>query len=90
MVPALAEQGYPGFDVAIWTALAAPAGTPGSIIDRLNAATVKALALPEMLEIMAKQGIEPAPSTPAQLNARIRDEIQRWQKVVKDTGFKPQ
>ncbi len=89
-LPSIAEQGYPGFDVAIWTALAAPAGTPSSIVNRLYGATAKALAAHETLELMAKQGIEPAPSTPAQLNNRILEEILRWQKVVKDSGIKPQ
>lgn len=89
-IPSIAEQGYPGFDVAIWTALAAPAGTPVAVIDRLNAAAIKMLALPETREAMARQGIEPAPSSAAQLNNRIRDEILRWQKVAKEVGMKPQ
>jgi tripartite-type tricarboxylate transporter receptor subunit TctC len=85
-VPTMDEEGYKGFDATSWFGLLAPAGTPREIITRLNAASVKALASPEMRERLAAQGAEPVGNTPEQFAAFIKAEIEKWSKIVKASG----
>jgi tripartite-type tricarboxylate transporter receptor subunit TctC len=87
-VPTLAESGMPGFDVGAWQGLMVPAGTPRPIVDRLNAELRKALANPEVRAKLAIQGAEPLGSTPEEYGAYIRKEIDRWGKVVQQSGVK--
>ena len=89
-LPTVAEQGYPGYEATVWHAIAAPAGTPKPVIDRLNAEINKILTAPDVKDMLSKQGVEALPSTPAKLEARIRTEIVRWQKVARDAGLKPE
>jgi len=84
----LASQGLAGFDISAWFGLAAPAGTPQAIIDRLNAETLQVLALPEVREKLFGLGMEPLGSTPAEFGAFIRSEIKRLSEVVKASGAK--
>lgn len=85
-VPTIAESGVPGFDVASWFGVFAPAGTPKPIVARLNAEIVKILAVPELRRKLAGQGADPATNTPEQFAAYVKSELARWSKVVKDTG----
>ena len=87
-LPTVAEQGFPGYEATVWHAVAAPAGTPKPVIDRLTAELNKLLTSGDIKEMLAKQGVEAVPSTPAKLEERIRSEIVRWQKVVKDSNIK--
>ena len=87
-IPTLAESGLPGFDASGWFILGAPAGVPRDIITRLNAETVRALAIPEVRERMLASGNEPISSSPEELGAFIRDEIAKWAKVIKASGIK--
>jgi len=87
-VPTLAELGYVGYDVNPWFGLAAPAGTPRPIIDRLNAEFAKAAKDPEVVKRLADQGIEATSMTPEQFAAFIRAETARWTEVVKSSGAK--
>ena len=87
-VPTLAELGYVGYDVNPWFGLAAPAGTPRPIIDRLNAEFAKATNDPEVVKRLADQGIEAMSMTPEQFAAFIRSETARWTEVVKISGAK--
>ena len=87
-VPTTAEAGLPGYVLASWFGLAAPAGTPAQSIERVNAQAVKAVAAPEVREQMAKLGLEPGSSTPQQYAAMIADELARWRAVVKAAGIK--
>lgn len=87
-VPTLAELGYVGYDVNPWFGLAAPAGTPRPIIDRLNAEFSKAAKDPEVVKCLADQGIEAMSMTPEQFAAFIRAETARWTEVVKISGAK--
>jgi len=88
-VPTVAEQGIAGFDVAVWHCLMLPAGTPQSVVERLNLATVKVLQSPEVKEQFSQQGAEAKSSTPQAMDNTIRVEIARWQKVARDVGIKP-
>jgi tripartite-type tricarboxylate transporter receptor subunit TctC len=85
-VPTLIESGLAGFEVSSWSGLMAPAGTPPAIIARLNAETVKILALPEVRATLLAQAALPVGSTPEQFRAYIAEEIDRWGKVIKLTG----
>jgi tripartite-type tricarboxylate transporter receptor subunit TctC len=87
-VPTLAELGYAGYDVNPWFGLAAPAGTPRPIIDRLNAEFAKAAKDPEVVKRLGDQGIEAASMTPEQFAAFIKSETARWTEVVKISGAK--
>ena len=79
-----------GFDLASWTGLLAPAGTPPAIIERLNTEVNAVLALPEVRERLASLGIEPAPMGAAQFTAFTRDEVLKWSRLVKDAGIDPE
>ncbi len=81
-VPTFAEAGFPAVQVDSRYGVLAPAATPRDIVNRLNAAIVKALASADVRERYAPQGLEPAPSTPQEYQNYIRDDIAKWRKVV--------
>ncbi len=85
-VPTLASQGLRGFDVSAWFGLAAPAGTPEAIVNRLNADTQAVLAMPAVRDKLVGLGMEPVAGSPADFAAFIRSEIERIAKVVKASG----
>ena len=87
-VPTVAESGYPGFDVQSWFGLAAPAGTPHPVIERLNAALDKVMAAPEVRQRLRDLGATPEAGTPEQMRALVAAEIKRWREVVKASGAK--
>ena len=81
-VPAVAEF-YPGYQATNWYAYYAPAKTPKDIVLRLNREIVKALGTAEVKELLAKQGVEPAPGTPEELAAFGKRESDTWARVVR-------
>jgi tripartite-type tricarboxylate transporter receptor subunit TctC len=87
-VPTVAESGFPGFDVQSWFGLAAPAGTPKPVIDRLNAELNKVLAAPELRQRFQDLAASPEPGTPDQMRSFAVAETQRWREVVKASGAK--
>jgi tripartite-type tricarboxylate transporter receptor subunit TctC len=87
-LPTLAESGIPGFDASGWFAILAPAGTPPSIVSRLNADITAVLRLPEIRERFSAAGLEPLTSTPEQLAQTMKTEAVKWAKVIKDSGAK--
>jgi len=87
-VPTVAEAGVPGYELAVWFGVLAPAGTPRDVIARLNAEIVKLLNSAEVKERFAKQGVEVRTSTPEQFGEFLRAEVARWAKVVRDAGIK--
>ena len=66
----------------------APAGTPAAVVDRLNRATVKVMATPEMRAKLAAIGLEPLGGTPAEFAAVIRAEAPYWERLIKEAGVK--
>ena len=85
-VPTLDESGLKGFDVSGWYGILAPAGAPADVIAKLNGAIVRMMGSPEVVASFTRQGLEVFSSTPAQCTDRIRSELPRWAKVVRDTG----
>jgi tripartite-type tricarboxylate transporter receptor subunit TctC len=88
--PTFAEAGVKDFMIDNFTGLVAPAGVPADAIAKLHAAAVKALATPAVKERFAQLGIQPVGNTPGQFAAEIREDLARWQKVVKAAGVKVQ
>jgi len=87
-IPTLTEAGVPGFDAANWFALLAPAGTSREIVQVLNTHVARALESAELRQRLAAQGAVLESSTPEALAALIRDDLDRWAKVVKQAGIK--
>jgi tripartite-type tricarboxylate transporter receptor subunit TctC len=85
-VPTIAESGLPGYEQTVWNAFFAPAGTPPAVIDKLNAATRKALAVPHVRRQLEGMGVEPAASSPEELASFVKVEIAKWGKVIRDSG----
>ena len=85
-IPTAAEAGLPGWEALGWFGVAAAAGTPQPIVQRLNSEITAILRQPDMRERILATGNEPAPTTPEEFGSFIREEIARWGKVVKDSG----
>lgn len=85
-VPTLAESGYAGFDVQSWFGLAAPAGTPRPVVEQLNTALNKVLALPEVRNRLQELAATPDSGTPDKMRSFAAAEIKRWREVVKASG----
>jgi tripartite-type tricarboxylate transporter receptor subunit TctC len=86
-VPTVAESGFPGYEATNWYAFVAPGKTPPAIIERLNREITAALRSPETHDQLAAHGMEPVPSTPAELARQIERELAVWGKVVKEAGI---
>ena len=87
-VPSVAESGYPGFDVYVWVALFAPAGTPRPIIDKIAADVTKTLESQEIKERFAGASIEVGASTPDGLAQFMKKDFELWDKLIKSQGIK--
>jgi tripartite-type tricarboxylate transporter receptor subunit TctC len=88
-VPTMREAGYPAAEGVEFFELFVPARTPEKIVARLNAHVRDALAMAAVKDGLAKQGFEPAPSTPGELGQLVESDISRWGAIVQKTGFKP-
>jgi tripartite-type tricarboxylate transporter receptor subunit TctC len=89
-VPTMIEAGVPDYDVTLWTAYVAPAGTPDAIVGKLNAAMNAILNEPDIVDTLRKQGFEPEPGPGEAVTARIRNETAKWRALVAKTGIKPE
>ena len=92
-VPTVDEAGLPGFYIAVWTALWAPAGTPAPVIAKLNASVVDALGNPAVRSRLADLGQDIPPrdqQTPAALGALQRAEMEKWWPIIKAANIKPE
>ena len=81
-VPTVKESGLPSYNVASWNALAAPAGTPRAVIDRLQRAAVQALAVPAVQSQLQALGVRAQGGTPEQMRQLLSSEIKRWSDVI--------
>jgi tripartite-type tricarboxylate transporter receptor subunit TctC len=89
-LPTTAEAGLPQLEYTTWYGLDAPKGTPKPIIDRLNAELIKALADPMVKERIQSIGFEAEPGTPEEFGRFVETELSKWQKIVNETGVKPE
>jgi len=85
-VPTIAEAGVPGYDATIWLGLLAPPNTPRDVVQRLNADITRILSTPEAKKLMASAGVDVATSTPEEFGRLMQSELERWGKVVRETG----
>lgn len=87
-VPTFAEAGLPAFEIAGWTGMFAPAGTPKAIIDKMSSEMGRILATPEVGDMLVKQGLEPYISTPEQFAAILKKDGAKFAKLIKDANIK--
>jgi tripartite-type tricarboxylate transporter receptor subunit TctC len=87
-IPTVTESGVPGYEVTTFYGVSAPAKTPRPIIDRLHTEFVRALNSPEVRERLQGLGADPVGNTPEQYTAFMRNEIAKWDKVIKAAGIK--
>jgi tripartite-type tricarboxylate transporter receptor subunit TctC len=87
-VPTVAESGLPGFEAVAWICMAAPAGTPQAIVNKLRGDIVKVLAMPDVKERFIALGADPVGNTPEEFSAYLKAEIAKWGKVVRESGAK--
>jgi tripartite-type tricarboxylate transporter receptor subunit TctC len=80
----------PGYEATIWLGIMAPTGTPKDIVDKLNAEIGKIIAKPQIREAWTKQGAVPMTMTPAQFEAYLKGDIDKWAKVIQQAGIKMQ
>ncbi len=85
-IPTFAESGLPGYEAASWGGFAGPARMNGTIVEKLNAETLRALRTPEVTDAMVRQGAEPLGSTPKEFDAYLKSEIGKWKKLILDLG----
>ena len=88
-VPSIQEAGVKDFETVAWFGIVAPAGTPKPILERLNAETVKAIKLPDVNKRLLDSGSTIIGNSPEEADRFLRDEVEKWGKVVKAAGVKP-
>jgi tripartite-type tricarboxylate transporter receptor subunit TctC len=88
-VPTIAEAGVPGFNGDGWMGYLAPKGTPPAIVERLHKEIAQYLKRPEVRASYLKQATEPVGSAPAEFRTFLREEVERWGKVVHQAGLSP-
>ena len=86
-IPTMAEAGYPAVEASNWYAILATAGSPSAVIGKLNREIVRIMQIPEIKEMILRQGYEATTSTPEELGTLIRTDLAKWSKVVKATGM---
>ena len=87
-LPTFVEAGLKGYDAALWYSLLVPAATPRSVVTRLNAALEQVLRTASIRDNLIAQGFVPQTSTPEQLAERIKQDLARWDRVVRESGIK--
>jgi tripartite-type tricarboxylate transporter receptor subunit TctC len=86
--PTLKEEGFAKVEAYVWFALMAPASTPRDIVQKLNREMNAILALPDVAELLARQGLVPAGGRPDRLTAMVKSDLQRWTRLIADANIK--
>ena len=89
-VPTFIESGYPTLDIGTWFAMLGPKGMASSDVEVLSGAVAKAVAEPDAIAILAKNGISPDYRAPSDLASFLKEDLERWKDIVKASGFVPQ
>ena len=89
-VPTVHEAGVPGYEVMSWNGIAAPAGTPKAVIDRLNRAITEALAMPDVKQRFQELAVDARPDTPEGFRKLVASEIVKWGKVIEQAKIPKQ
>jgi tripartite-type tricarboxylate transporter receptor subunit TctC len=89
-VPPIAEAGLPGYEATQWFGVLAPPGTPRAIVERLHRDITTGLRSPDVKQHLAGEGAQVVASTPEQFAAYIRSETEKWARVVKAAGIRPE
>lgn len=89
-VPTLAEAGLPDVEFSSWNGVHVPAGTPDGIIAKLNGEIAKARAMPDIQQRMIDLGFTPEGGTPQDFGAFVKRDVERWTRIVNETGVKPE
>ncbi len=89
-IPTMEELGYKGFQVSTWGAFFVPAKTPAAIVARLNALTNQALVDPQVVKTLTAQGTELTPTTTEAFSRLMREEYERWKKVIIEAKIAPE
>jgi len=89
-VPTIAESGLPGYEIATWLGIVAPAGTPPAVVSKINSELVRVMAQRDVGEILFSQGAEPRTNSPQEFAAFIKTQIDFFAKIVADAGIKPE
>jgi tripartite-type tricarboxylate transporter receptor subunit TctC len=87
-LPTVDEDGLKGFEVDLWLGLFAPAGLPPDVLQRLNAEVVKTLQTPEVKKALATVGVEPRGTSPEEGTKILREEFEKWKKVIVEGNIK--
>jgi tripartite-type tricarboxylate transporter receptor subunit TctC len=87
-LPTMAEAGIPGLDLVDWAGILVPAGTPNEVISRLNQDISKVVRSTEVRQRWIDQGLEPRATTSDELAAAIKSDVDKWGKIVRDTGIR--
>jgi tripartite-type tricarboxylate transporter receptor subunit TctC len=83
----MAQSGLPGYEVILWHGLAGPKGLPRAIVERINAEVGAVVQSKDAAEQLQTDGVMPMRSTPEELHATLRTEIELWRKVIHDAGI---
>jgi tripartite-type tricarboxylate transporter receptor subunit TctC len=87
-VPTTAEQGFPQVQALLFSSMLAPAGTPAAIVKRMNAEVVSALQAPDVRKRLGEIGAVPAPSSPEEFRKILRNEGERWGKLIREKNIR--
>jgi tripartite-type tricarboxylate transporter receptor subunit TctC len=89
-VPTFTESGYPALDISTWFAMLGPKGIATSDVQVLSGAVARAMAMPDVIALLAKNGISPDYRPPSELASFLKADLERWEGIVKASGYVPQ